>query len=291
MTLTKTPQTEATPRATEPTAPNGNEAAYKEEILESLLAEFGSAAPQKAAAEPLPRPAPEAPADAEAAEEPRAAEHPSLVVDGVDFSEFLYDSAPAQKRDENATAVSPAPVQTAEPEEADESAPRAKIVRRRISPGSLVLRLFAFAAVLATVVFLYTQTVQTRVSSAEFDEVSAAVLSALSLDEMQQADAQMVRRLYGFTPSEMDGCTLYYPATNMGAQEVLVVKLADLSQQKTVSDAINARRQTQMASFEGYGIEQYALLERAVIEVQGNYLLFVVHPDAASARQAFLKAL
>lgn len=96
----------------------------------------------------------------------------------------------------------------------DDAAPRPEI-RRRAKPGSIVLRILAFAAVLATVGFLYTQTIQDRQSSASFDSVRSAVLQTLDLADMQEADAQMVRRLYGFAPSEVDGCLLYYPSTNM----------------------------------------------------------------------------
>lgn len=229
----------------------------------------------------------------------KAAE-PSLVIDGVDFSEFLSDDfapeapspapvscKPAQPREQQ---KKPAPKATKSASVPDENAPRPQI-RRKATPGGILLRIAAFAAVLATVVFLYTQVMQDRVSSASFDDVSRAVLDQLDLDEMQPADAQMIRRLYGFAPSEMDGCTLYYPSTNMGARELLLVKLSDLSQQKAVTAAITARRQTQMNSFEGYGIEQYDLLEHSVLEVQGNYILFVVHEKADAVRQAFLKAL
>lgn len=246
---------------------------------------------------PAEQPAAEArPQDASASE----AAAPSLVIDGVDFSEFLSDDfapeapspapvscKPAQPREQQ---KKPAPKATKSASVPDENAPRPQI-RRKATPGGILLRIAAFAAVVATVVFLYTQVMQDRVSSASFDDVSRAVLDQLDLDEMQPADAQMIRRLYGFAPSEMDGCTLYYPSTNMGARELLLVKLSDLSQQKAVTAAITARRQTQMNSFEGYGIEQYDLLEHSVLEVQGNYILFVVHEKADAVRQAFLKAL
>ena len=254
------------------------------------------------AAEPSQAPAAQPAVEARPQDAPTASEaaEPSLVIDGVDFSEFLSD-APAPE------APSPAPVscKPSQPREQqkkpapkpsksapvpDERAPRPQI-RRKATPGGILLRIAAFAAVLATVVFLYTQVMQDRVSSASFDDVSRAVLDQLDLDQMQPADAQMIRRLYGFAPSEMDGCTLYYPSTNMGARELLLVKLSDLSQQKAVTAAITARRQTQMNSFEGYGIEQYDLLEHSVLEVQGNYILFVVHEKADAVRQAFLKAL
>lgn len=254
------------------------------------------------AAAPTQAPAEQPAAEARPQDTPTASEatEPSLVIDGVDFSEFLSDDfapeapspapvscKPAQPREQQ---KKPAPKATKSASVPDENAPRPQI-RRKATPGGIILRIAAFAAVLATVVFLYTQVMQDRVSSASFDDVSRAVLDQLDLDEMQPADAQMIRRLYGFAPSEMDGCTLYYPSTNMGARELLLVKLSDLSQQKAVTAAITARRQTQMNSFEGYGIEQYDLLEHSVLEVQGNYILFVVHEKADAVRQAFLKAL
>lgn len=254
------------------------------------------------AAEPSQTPAEQPAAEARPQDTPTASEaaEPSLVIDGVDFSEFLSDDfapeapspapvscKPSQPREQQ---KKPAPKATKSASVPDETAPRPQI-RRKATPGGILLRIAAFAAVLATVVFLYTQVMQDRVSSASFDDVSRAVLDQLDLDEMQPADAQMIRRLYGFAPSEMDGCTLYYPSTNMGARELLLVKLSDLSQQKAVTAAITARRQTQMNSFEGYGIEQYDLLEHSVLEVQGNYILFVVHEKADAVRQAFLKAL
>ena len=277
--------------------------------LDDILAEFGSALQSPPPAEPEPS-APaarqeqktEPPAEARPQDTPTASEaaEPSLVIDGVDFSEFLSDAPapeapspapvsckPAQPREQQ---KKPAPKATKSASVPDENAPRPQI-RRKATPGGILLRIAAFAAVLATGVFLYTQVMQDRVSSASFDDVSRAVLDQLDLDEMQPADAQMIRRLYGFAPSEMDGCTLYYPSTNMGARELLLVKLSDLSQQKAVTAAITTRRQTQMNSFEGYGIEQYDLLEHSVLEVQGNYILFVVHEKADAVRQAFLKAL
>ena len=254
------------------------------------------------AAEPSQAPAEQPAAEARPQDTPTASEaaEPSLVIDGVDFSEFLSDapapegpspaSAPSKPSQPREQQKSPAQKPSKSAPVPDESAPRPQI-RRKATPGGILLRIAAFAAVLATVVFLYTQVMQDRVSSASFDDVSRAVLDQLDLDEMQPADAQMIRRLYGFAPSEMDGCTLYYPSTNMGARELLLVKLSDLSQQKAVTAAITARRQTQMNSFEGYGIEQYDLLEHSVLEVQGNYILFVVHEKADAVRQAFLKAL
>ena len=77
----------------------------------------------------------------------------------------------------------------------------------------------------------------------------------------------------------------------MDAEELLIVKLKDTSQAEAVETAINKRLETQKNSFEGYGIEQYDLLEKHVLDVQGNYILYVVHTDAAKADQAFRDSL
>ena len=70
------------------------------------------------------------------------------------------------------------------------------------------------------------------------------------------------------------------------------MKLREVSQQETVRQAVEARIATQKNTFEGYGVEQFALLsDHAVVEVRGNYVFFVVNAQSAAARDAFLKAL
>ena len=78
----------------------------------------------------------------------------------------------------------------------------------------------------------------------------------------------------------------------MMAEEVLIVKLADVSQQEQVRAACEKRIATQKTTFEGYGVEQFEMLENnAIIDVRGNFVLFVVNPNAKDAQAAFRGAL
>ena len=71
-----------------------------------------------------------------------------------------------------------------------------------------------------------------------------------------------------------------------------IVKLSDNSQQEQVRKAAQRRIDTQKTTFEGYGVEQFEMLtSNSVIEVRGNYVLFVVSPNSAEVRKAFLGAL
>ena len=149
-----------------------------------------------------------------------------------------------------------------------------------------------WVAVIAGLVILLVLFGGNSVSGADPREVAEAVTSAIDMENMQLADNQMVKRFYGLDPADYEGCILYYPNTNMMAEEVLIVKLKDISQQQTVSDAIEARLQTQKNTFEGYGVEQFDLLtNHAVVELRGNYVLFVVSDHAEAARKAFRGAL
>ena len=123
-------------------------------------------------------------------------------------------------------------------------------------------------------------------------ELEAVAVPQLSEGEVQKADGRMLRRLYGLNPSDYAEVVLYYPASNMGVEELLLVKLNDTAQTETVEAAIEARLGAQKQSFDGYGIEQTALLNNnAVMEVRGRYILFSVGVNAQAIRQAFLNAL
>ena len=113
------------------------------------------------AAEPSQAPAEQPAAEARPQDAPTASEaaEPSLVIDGVDFSEFLSDDfapeapspapvscKPAQPREQQ---KKPAPKATKSASVPDENAPRPQIRRRKATPGGILLRIAAFAAVLA----------------------------------------------------------------------------------------------------------------------------------------------
>ena len=127
---------------------------------------------------------------------------------------------------------------------------------------------------------------------AEPAQVAEAVTQVIEMENMLEGDNTMIKRFYGLDPSAYEACILYYPTTNMMAEELLIVKLRDVSQQETVRAAAEKRIATQKTTFEGYGPEQFALLsDHSVVEVRGNYVLFVVNERSAAARDAFLDAL
>ena len=64
-----------------------------------------------------------------------------------------------------------------------------------------------------------------------------------------------------------------------------------LCNEQDVQDAIQERLDTQLKSFEGYGAEQTALLNKHVFLEKGNFVLYVVGEHASDAQKVFVKSL
>ena len=159
-------------------------------------------------------------------------------------------------------------------------------------PNTFLYEIARWSAAVAAVISLIWMFGGNTVSNADPVEVAEAVVETIDMENMLEADNQLIKRFYGLDPANFEGCILYYPTTNMMAEEVLIVKLKDTSQQEQVRTAIEKRIQTQKTTFEGYGVEQFDLLtNNAVVEVRGNFVLFIVNANSAEAQKAFLKAL
>lgn len=155
-----------------------------------------------------------------------------------------------------------------------------------------IFSVLRWLCVLALIVFIATRFQSQSISDANIDEVAAAATSKMDMTNLQVGDNQMIKRLYSLSPADYEGCVLYYPMTNMEAEELFIVKLSDIAQQESVVAALQARVETQKNTFDGYGFEQYDLLtNHCIIRAEGNFVLFVVGADADAVLDAFLDAL
>ena len=127
-------------------------------------------------------------------------------------------------------------------------------------------------------------------SMTPFENMQSAVESTADLSLMQKADNQMFKRLYGLDANSFEGVLLYYPLTNMGVEEVLLVKVDSQEDRDAVKQAVESRLAAQMKSFDGYGVGQSEMLEKAVIRYDESYVLFCVGDQTANVEAAYLAA-
>ena len=147
------------------------------------------------------------------------------------------------------------------------------------------------AMVAVLLVFMIYFQMGAKESDAAIGDVAGAVVNTLDTSTMEESANRKFKKFYGLNAGDYEGVVLYAPISNMDAEELLIVKLKNSSQAETVRAAIEKRLETQKSSFEGYGIEQYDLLENHILDIRGNYILYVVHSDANKALQAFRDSL
>lgn len=129
-------------------------------------------------------------------------------------------------------------------------------------------------------------------SRTPMETVKAQVMSAAeSLDGTQEDSRQMLKKLYGLDSAEYEDICFVDAVSGMDVQEILIVRLKSAEQSDQVKAAMEQRIESQIRVFEGYGVEQTALLKEAVVDVQGNYVLLAVHKDAKQMDRAFRECL
>ena len=154
--------------------------------------------------------------------------------------------------------------------------------RRSIVPQ--IMKYVVFAAVLVYIAVLMAYA---SGSSRPFEEVEAAVSSALKDSGLKEMDSQMLKRNFGLNSADYAGVMYYASESSMSAEEVLLIRVSGDSQVQEVADAVSERISSRKNAFDGYAPEQVKLLEDAQQSVRGRYVFFAVSPDAEEYRAVF----
>ena len=152
-----------------------------------------------------------------------------------------------------------------------------------------IYRILLVAILVFAIAFFVFQ--KNTVSETPAEEVFQKVSAAVDSDKMEPSSNRFFKKYYGLNAADYEGVLFYAPVTNMDADELLVVCLKDPDQAEAVTEAILKRQADKAQTFEGYAPEQYALAEDYLLDVQGNYILFVVDPNAEAIDAAFAEAL
>ena len=122
--------------------------------------------------------------------------------------------------------------------------------------------------------------------------LKAPLLACLAgAENMKEAGALKLRAFYGLTESDYTEVLLYIPVSNMDAQEMLLVRCASEEQTETVANAMRKRIKDQTGIFESYGIDQMALISKALVDVQGTYCLYVCDGSSYEAQAEFRRLI
>ena len=151
-----------------------------------------------------------------------------------------------------------------------------------------MMKYVAFAAI---IVFIIVMMLFMSGSNKSFSEVKTSVEGALDASELTEQDDASFRRSFGLNEADYAGVAYYSAGSSILASEVLLIRVDNDSQVRTVTDAIDSRIESRKNDFASYIPEQYALLENAKISVRGNYIFYAVSEKADDYLNAFSGSL
>lgn len=128
-------------------------------------------------------------------------------------------------------------------------------------------------------------------SSQSMDTVASALTSSLSEDIYPKQGTQAIKRYLKIDPNDFDSIAFYRNDDAMSASEMLIASSSDQALLDSLQKAVEARINSQASVYEGYAPEQKALMDEALVDVQGNYVLYYVGDEPAKMDAAYIKAL
>ena len=148
--------------------------------------------------------------------------------------------------------------------------------------GGLVLFLAAYLTV------LYTSDSAKNIPMEQISQTMEQNQDIVSLNQETRSD---LKRYYQTDDRSIDGYFFYKAASPMAVEEICIMKARDSEQANTLLESANSHLSSQKQVFEGYGTDQMALLNNAIVAKKGNYVYYMCGADAQNWRTAFLSLI
>ena len=143
--------------------------------------------------------------------------------------------------------------------------------------------LVLFLAVYLTL--LYTSDSAKNVPMEQITQTLEQNSDISSLNKETRSD---LKHYYQTDDRTIDGYFFYKAASPMAVEEICIMKASDNAQANILLESANSHLSSQKQVFEGYGTDQMALLNNAVVGKKGNYVYYMCGADAQDWRTAFL---
>lgn len=118
-------------------------------------------------------------------------------------------------------------------------------------------------------------------------EINEKIKSNVDLSALKEGDSEKLNKLYGISQDEVEDFVLYTAASNIKADEILILKVKDEKSIDSIKGKITERAKNQEEVFKDYLPNEAYLVENNVLKVKGNIILFVISKDAEKIGELF----
>ena len=137
------------------------------------------------------------------------------------------------------------------------------------------------------VVYLVLLCIQGYSNDISLDNLQKRYEKQKLLSGMQEQKEKNLRRYYGIEAAQCEEYLYYKAESTMAVDELLIVKAGSAKEAKEMEKNAKNHLESQKKSFEGYGIEQTALLKKAEVGSTGKYVIYMAGEKASKQKKVF----
>lgn len=123
------------------------------------------------------------------------------------------------------------------------------------------------------------------------EEITSSMESDETVTSLEKRGRTDLKRYYQLSEDSLEGYLFYKAVSPMSVEELLIIKAPDKQQTNIACDSARAHLDSQKQVFQGYGTDQMAFLNEAVVESKGNYVIYACGPNAQKWREKFLSLI
>lgn len=121
-----------------------------------------------------------------------------------------------------------------------------------------------------------------NVKNANMSVIKSDLEKNINLNLVNIGDEKTLKNLYYINKNDIEDFISYAPKSNMEIEEILILKVKESADISEIKSKISKRLQKQGESFKNYRPEKYNIIENAVLEEEGQYLIFIVSENVSS---------
>lgn len=145
--------------------------------------------------------------------------------------------------------------------------------------------------VLFLVIYLTLLYTSDNARNIPMDNIAQSMEADTTITLQKKRGRTDLKRYYQIDEGDIDGFLFYKAVSPMAVEELCIIKANSKAQAETFLENAESHLAAQKKIFEGYGTDQMALLNEAIVEKKGNYVYYICGADAGDWRNSFLSLI
>ena len=135
------------------------------------------------------------------------------------------------------------------------------------------------SVVMLFMIFMLALPFITAEKNVDFVTLQENMKNFVKQDIMQEQSEEIVKKNYKIKEDLYESFMSYGPISYMNVEEITIFKQSDKQKRQQLLEKVESHIDSQIKSFEGYGIEQTEMLKKAMVIQKQEYIICVVLPD------------